>query len=114
MTHLVQVNPLLFEPADRMTLDDFLSRWDKMPGLKFAELIDGVVYMPSPVSYDHGRRDGQVQLLLGNYAVRTGVCEVIPNATWLMAGSAPQPDVALRLLPQFGGKTFQPVRRSLP
>jgi Uma2 family endonuclease len=105
MTHLVQVDPLLFEPGDRLGLDDFLARWERMPGVKFAELIDGVVYMPSPLSYEHGRRDLLMQLLLGSYAAAAAVCEAVSNATWLMLDSAPQPDVALRLLPEFGGKT---------
>lgn len=107
MTHLVSAFPLFFEPGDRLTLEEFLARWEQMPGLKFAELIDGIVHMPSPLSMEHGRRDGQVQLLLSFYALRTGVCEMISNATWLMAGSAPQPDTALRLLPRFGGRTKQ-------
>lgn len=105
MTNLTHVNPLLFEPGDRLSVNEFLARWERMPGLKFAELIDGVVYMPSPLSYDHGRRDSLVQLVLGLYAGKTGVCEVVSNATWLMLESAPQPDAALRLLPQFGGRT---------
>lgn len=105
MTHLVQANPLLFEPGDRLTLDDFLARWEEMPSLKFAELIDGIVYMPSPLSYEHGGRDAQVQMLLGVYAARTRICETVSNATWLMSGSAPQPDAALRLFPEFGGRT---------
>lgn len=105
MTHLIHVDPLLFEPGDRLSLDDFLARWERMPGVKFAELIDGVVYMPSPLSYEHGRRDLQIQLLLGTYAMAAGVCEAVSNATWLMSDSAPQPDVALRLLPEFGGKS---------
>jgi hypothetical protein len=105
MTHFVHVNPLLFEPGDRLSLDEFLELWEKMPALKFAELIEGVVYMPSPLSYEHGRRDAQMQLLLGTYAARTSVCEVVSNATWLMLDSAPQPDIALRLLPQHGGNT---------
>jgi hypothetical protein len=105
MTHLVHVDPLLFEPGDRLALDDFLARWEQMSGVKFAELIDGIVYMPSPLSYEHGRRDLHIQLLLGTYAAATGVCEAVSNATWLMSDSAPQPDVALRLLPEFGGKS---------
>jgi Uma2 family endonuclease len=99
------VNPLLFEPGDRLSLNEFLERWEKMPDLKFAELIDGIVHMPSPVSYEHGRRDSQLHLLLATYAMRTGVCEAISNATWLMLESAPQPDIALRMLPEFGGKS---------
>ena len=64
MTHLVHVNPLLFEPGERLSVDEFLDLWERMPNLKFAELIDGVVYMPSPLSFEHGRRDGQLQGLL--------------------------------------------------
>jgi hypothetical protein len=31
------------------------------------------------------------------------VCDAISNATWLMSGNAPQPDLVLALLPKFGG-----------
>ena len=41
--------------GDRLTRDEFERRYDAMPGLKKAELIEGVVHMPSPVRYDqHG------------------------------------------------------------
>jgi hypothetical protein len=103
MTHLIHVNPLLFEPGDRMKREEFLSRWERMDGLKFAELIDGVVYMPSPLSLQHGDRDMQMHALLGVYAMRVGVCKALSNTTWLMLDSAPQPDIAMALLPQFGG-----------
>lgn len=76
-----------------------------MPDLKFAELIDGHVCIPSPASYAHGRRHSQFAFLVEMYAVRTAVCEPVSNATWRMVGNAPQPDVALRLLPEFGGRT---------
>lgn len=105
MTHLARINPLLFEPGDRLSREEFLELWERMPGLKFAELIDGVVYMPSPLSHEHGRRDSQMQLLLGTYAARTRRCEVLSSATWLMLESAPQPDMALRYFPEFGGRT---------
>ena len=105
MTHLVHVNPLLFEPGDRLSVNEFLERWEQMPDLKFAELIAGTVHMPSPVSYEHGRRDTQMHLLLATYAMRTSVCEALSNATWVMMQNAPQPDIALRMLPEFGGRT---------
>ena len=35
------------------------SPMEAMPELKFAELIDGVVYMPSPQTSDHGQRRDQ-------------------------------------------------------
>src|SRR5688572_18318547 len=79
-----------------------------MPALKFAELIAGRVYMPSPPSYEHGSRDLQMQLIPETYAAKTGIWEAVSSATWLMLDSAPQPDVALRLLPQFGGRTNIP------
>jgi Uma2 family endonuclease len=105
MTHLVHVDPLLFEPGDRLSLNEFLELWEKMPNLQFAELIDGVVHVPSPVSLDHARRHSQLDTLLGMYAMRTGACETTLTATWIMLENAPQPDVALQLLPEFGGKT---------
>lgn len=85
MTHLVSINPLLFSPGDRMGRDEFLSRWDQMPGLKRAELIDGVVHTPSPLGIEHGRIDGLVETLVGYFILRTGDCWLASNATWLMA-----------------------------
>ena len=46
--------------GDRLTATEFLRRWDAMPELKFAELINGVVFMSSPLSLNHG--DHQVNL----------------------------------------------------
>jgi hypothetical protein len=41
--------------GDHLTRDEFERRYDAMPDLKKAELIDGVVFVPSPVSLDnHG------------------------------------------------------------
>lgn len=105
MTHLVHVDPLLFEAGDRFGREEFLERWERMPALKFAELIDGVVYLPSPVSIEHARRDHILQVWTGLYASHSGVVEVLANGTWLMAESAPQPDVALRLRPECGGQS---------
>ena len=44
--------PMLLE-ADCLTSDEFLRRWEEIPDLKHAELIDGIVSMPSPVSRGH-------------------------------------------------------------
>jgi hypothetical protein len=41
--------------GQRPSRKEFRRRWEAMPELKFAELIDGVVYMPSPQTSDHGR-----------------------------------------------------------
>lgn len=106
MAHLIHYpHPLLFQAGDRMSREEFLERWECMPELKNAELIDGVVYMPSPVSRAHGRFDGRFHTLLGVYADRTPGCEFLPETTWLMLESAPQPDGALYILPEYGGRS---------
>lgn len=88
-----------------MSRDEFLERWERMPELKNAELIDGVVYMPSPVSNIHGTFDAQFHFALSYYAARTPGCKCVVNTTWLMLESAPQPDSALYILPEYGGRT---------
>lgn len=89
-----------------MSLDEFLDRWNRMPELKFAELIDGTVYMPSPVYNAHMRRDNRIQLLCGYYAACTPGTDAGTNGTWLMpSGAAPQPDCSLYIMPEFGGRS---------
>jgi hypothetical protein len=75
-----------------------------MPDLKFAELIDGVVYMPTPLSVDHGDYDAIVDAWGAVYADRCRIARVSGNITWLMLDDgAPQPDTSIRVLPEFGG-----------
>jgi Uma2 family endonuclease len=88
-----------------LTVEEFLRRWDELPDLKNAELIDGVVYVGSPVSLEHGRLDTRIILWLAYYAQATPGCDSGNNSTWLMSGSAPQPDVCLRILPSHGGQS---------
>jgi hypothetical protein len=106
VTHLAFIHPLLFHAGDRMSRDEFLELWEKMPDLKFAELIDGVVYLPSPVSLVHSRWDAILHGWAFNYTIRAGFIDVLPNATWLMEESAPQPDLALRIRPEYGGQSW--------
>jgi uncharacterized protein YktB (UPF0637 family) len=42
------LDPLL-EAGDRLSRDEFERRYERLPCLKKAELIEGIVYMPSPV-----------------------------------------------------------------
>jgi hypothetical protein len=43
------------ENGDRLTRAEFERRYEAMPHLKKAELIEGVVYVPSPVRHrQHG------------------------------------------------------------
>jgi Uma2 family endonuclease len=89
-----------------MSGDEFLARWDAMPDLKHAELIDGVVYMASPVSFDHGKFQVLFATWVSNYAADKPGCWASTEATWLMEKSnVPQPDVTLRIVPEYGGQS---------
>ena len=105
MTTLLKHKPML-EPGDHLSLDEFLRRWEGMPELKRAELLEGIVYMPSSVRADHGVADSFLGAWLFNYAAYTPGCAVQDNSTTIMGGSAPQPDDSLRILPEYGGQSW--------
>jgi len=90
--------------GDNLTREEFLERWWAMPLLKRAELLGGVVFMPSPVSRPHGRAEYLVAHWLGDYVLNTPGCEACGNTTTLLLEDAPQPDAQLYLLPEVGGK----------
>ena len=78
-----------------------------MPELKKAELVEGKVYMGSPVRADvHGKPDALVQTWLGVYAVRNPGVEAYTNTTLLLdADNTYQPDAILCQPPERGGRT---------
>ena len=84
----------------------FHARYEAMPPGTRAELINGVVYMPSPVGREHGVAHAPVIFWLFYYADQTPGLEVLDNATAILGPkSEPQPDATLRILPEFGGQT---------
>lgn len=92
--------------GDFLSRREFLRRWEAMPHVKRAELIRGVVYMPSPLSWEHGSADNEVSTWIGVYKAATPGCQALSNATWLMThDSSPQPDTSLRILPAYGGQS---------
>ena len=99
------VQPL--ENGDILTASEFLRRFEAMPQLKKAELIEGTVYMPSAVRYtQHAKPDAIIQGWLSYYSARTPGTEYAPNTTVrLDADDVPQPDALLRLLSECGGRT---------
>jgi len=80
-----------------------MRRWEAHPEIKCAELIGGIVYMPSPVSWDHGKTDGDAGTWLGHYKAWTPGTALAHNVTTFMLDDAPQPDLNLLILPEFGG-----------
>jgi Uma2 family endonuclease len=94
------------EAGDRLTRDEFERRYEAMPEVKKAELIEGVVYMPSPVKNSHGEPHSWIVGWLFNYCAATPSVRMSDNATVrLDADNEPQPDVQLRIDPACGGQT---------
>ncbi|MBI3330470.1 MAG: Uma2 family endonuclease [Nitrospinae bacterium] len=106
-----QVEPEKCVPAlengDRLTRDEFERRYEAMPHLKKAELIEGVVYVPSPVRYrHHGAPHALVISWLGQYAAGTPGVGLSGNSTVrLDLDNEPQPDALLLIDPSCGGQT---------
>jgi hypothetical protein len=104
---LVMENTGLLVRGDKLTRREFMRRWEASPQVKRAELIGGVVYMPSPLSLNHGGAEAYVTYWLEHYAMRTPGTQALGQATWYLLEDAPQPDVALRILPEFGGTSHE-------
>ncbi len=93
------------ENGDQLAASEFLRRYEAMPQVKKAELIEGVVYMGSPVRQIHADPDSLVQTWLGTYAAHTPGTKAAVNATvHLDADNVVQPDALLRVLPENGGR----------
>jgi len=95
------------QPGDRLTRDEFERRYEAMPHLKKAELIEGVVYIPSPISADgHGAPHFDLTTVLGVYRWQTPGIQGGDNCTIrLDLDNEPQPDDYLRILPEYGGQS---------
>jgi Uma2 family endonuclease len=92
--------------GDRLSSKEFLRRYCAMPSVKKAELIEGIVYMGSPVSLMHGGRDGLTIGWLASYAAKTPMVQFASNTTVILdSENTPQPDSLLRLRSEYGGKT---------
>jgi Uma2 family endonuclease len=91
--------------GERMNVEEFLRRWDELPDVKNAELIDGVVHVGLPVTREHGSLSSLIIWWLAHYAHATPGCKAGSHSTWLMLGSAPQPEVYLRISPSHGGQS---------
>jgi Uma2 family endonuclease len=94
------------EPGDRLTRDEFERRYAAMRHLKKAELIEGIVYMPSPVRvYRHGKPHADLITWLGVYRAATPGVDGGDNTTAkLDLDNEPQPDAMLFIEPSRGGQ----------
>jgi hypothetical protein len=99
-----EIPPL--ENGDRLTRAEFERRYEAMPHIQKAELIEGIVHMPSPVRIKrHGRPHVILSSWLGYYISKTpGLEEFGDNSTVrLDMDNEPQPDLFLNLSMHAGG-----------
>ncbi len=87
------------ESGDRLTRAEFERRYKAHPDIKRAELIEGVVYVASPVRVrKHGIPHSRIIVWLGNYQAVTPGINIADNSTLrLDLDNEPQPDVAVWL-----------------
>ena len=95
----------ILETGDHLTRHEFERRYNLTPEKVKAELIEGVVYMASPVRHKHhGKPHRQIITWLGNYCDATPGTDCSDNATLrLDADNEPQPDVLLFIEEEAGG-----------
>jgi Uma2 family endonuclease len=94
-------------PGDRLDREEFERRYRAMPEGVKAELIEGVVYMPPPVSTEeHAGPHFDLITWLGVYRAFTPGVQGGDNATLrLDLDNEPQPDAFLRIRPECGGQS---------
>ncbi len=93
------------ENGDRLTQAEFERRYSAMSHLKKAELIEGIVYMASPLRIrQHGEPHSFIITWLGVYKAFTPGVQLGDNCTVrLDADNEPQPDALLRI--ETGGRS---------
>ncbi len=98
---------LPLENGDRLTRREFERRYAARPDLKKAELIEGVVHMPSPVrAVGHSRPHATILWWLGTYGAATPGVWTDDNVTVrLDLDNDVQPDAMLSIDPDAGGRS---------
>jgi Uma2 family endonuclease len=92
--------------GDHLTRAEFERRYAAMPGVKKAELIEGVVYMPSPVGNPHSEANASMVGCFFVYCAATPGVRSGENVTVrLDAENEVQPDALLRIDEQCGGQS---------
>ncbi len=94
------------ENGDHLDQKTFHERYEAMPEGTRAELIGGIVYMPSPTKRTHGRHHFQTIRWIGDYEEATAGTEGFDNTSNILGDdSEPQPDLCLLIAPGRGGQT---------
>ncbi len=92
--------------GDHLTVPEFERRYEATPEIKKAELIEGIVIMPSPTSNDHSESHGTLVFFLKHYAHATpGVSCGLNGSIRLDGRNEYQPDAFLRIQSEKLGQT---------
>jgi Uma2 family endonuclease len=95
------------ENGDRLTRPEFERRYTAAPHIKKAELIEGIVYVASPLRHEqHGKPHSRVMTWLGVYQAMTSFVDLsIEPTVRLDLDNEPQPDAVLFIESVAGGQT---------
>jgi Uma2 family endonuclease len=89
-----------------MNREEFHRLYEQTPEGFKAELIGGIVYVASPVFPAHGKPHLHLGMVVGVYESRTPGVDASDNTTILLGDEGePQPDLYLRILPEYGGQS---------
>jgi Uma2 family endonuclease len=92
--------------GDRMAQAEFHQLYEQTPEGFKAELIGGIVYVASPLRIRHGKNHLPLGSLFFAYESATPGVECCDNTTVILGDeSEPQPDLILRILPEYGGQS---------
>lgn len=96
MTIIVHAPPPL-DSGDRLSRAEFHRRYCARPDIKKAELVDGVVYVASPVRFEgHGEEHAAILNWLSTYRIGRPGVRVADNSTvFLSEESEVQPDALM-------------------
>jgi Uma2 family endonuclease len=95
------------ENGDRLDQKTFHARYQAMPEDFRAELIGGIVHLPSPQKIPHSETQLLVVRWLDEYAEATpGTVALLNNTQILGPDSEPEPDACLFIAPEYGGRVY--------
>src|SRR6266849_6379671 len=92
--------------GDHLNQMEFHRRYEAHDGDDKFELIGGIVYMASPQRLPHSKYEPRMSTILLLYEEATPGVEVMSHASTILSEeSEPQPDLALRIRPEYGGQS---------
>ncbi|HEY9783809.1 MAG TPA: Uma2 family endonuclease [Candidatus Obscuribacterales bacterium] len=104
----------LLHAGDRLTQAEFHRLYNQMPECYRLELVGGVVFEPPPAGLDHSDIQSFLNGAFLSYAGRTPGLQMGADATVILSNEDEiQPDIFLRILPQYGGQSGNTVEKRI-